>query len=133
MHSLLRPLCHLSFSFQQLSLSGRIASSQSSLLDRRTMFVLVSVFLVCLAVFLQFFSGEYHNAPMCLTSCGSHKTSVCFSVVFIVVSFIPIFCSRPYFNSCGIRSPTISQHSSVAQHFKSITVYDYNRPVNLPY
>ena len=43
----------LSFSFLQLSVSYRIISSQSSLLHRRPMFVLVSLFLVCLPVFLQ--------------------------------------------------------------------------------
>ena len=45
-------MSHVSFSFLQLSLSNRIVSSQSSLLYRQPMFVLVSLFLVCLPVFL---------------------------------------------------------------------------------
>ena len=52
-------MSHVSFSFQLLSLSGRIVSSQSSLLDHRPMFVLVSLFVVSPAVFL--LSAEYHN------------------------------------------------------------------------
>ena len=45
-------MSHVSLSFQLPSLSGRVVSSQSSFIDRRPMFVLVSLFLVCLPVFL---------------------------------------------------------------------------------
>ena len=58
-HILLRPLqlqrSQASLSFQLLYLSGRIVSSLSSLLDRRPMFVLVSLLLACLPVFLILF------------------------------------------------------------------------------
>ena len=54
-------MSHVSVSVQLLPLSSRIVSSQSSLLYRRPMFVLVSLFLVCLPVFLLLFSAEYHN------------------------------------------------------------------------
>ena len=48
---------------------------RASLLDRRPMFVLVSLFLVCLPVFLLLFSVEYHNALMGFSLCGPHKTT----------------------------------------------------------
>ena len=70
---------HVSITFHLLSLSDRIVSSQSNLLDRRTMFVLVSLFLVCLPVFLLLFSAKYHNVLMCFSLCGPHKTTFCFS------------------------------------------------------
>ena len=60
-------MSHVSFAFLQLSLSDRIVLSQSSPLDRRPMFVLVSLFLVCLPVFLLLFSAEYHNVLMCFS------------------------------------------------------------------
>ncbi len=72
-------ISHVSFSFPLLSLSDRIVSSQSIPLDRRRIFVLVSLFLVCLPVFLLLFSAEYHNVPMCFSLCGPHKTTFCFS------------------------------------------------------
>ena len=59
-------MSHVSLSFPLLSLS-RIVSSQSILLDRRPMSVLISLFLVCLPVFLLLFSAEYHS-----TQCVSH-------------------------------------------------------------
>ena len=53
----------------------------------RPMFVLVSLFLVCLAVFLLFFPAEYHNVLICFTLCGPLKTyfwfSGCLSYLFL--------------------------------------------------
>ena len=102
-HSFIAHCCglqmsHVSFSFLQLSLSDRIVSSQSCLLDCRPMFVLVSLFLVCLPVFLLLLSAECHNVLMCFSLCGPHMTTFCFSGCFyIVVSFTPIFCSTSMF------------------------------------
>ena len=62
-------MSHVSLSFLLLS-SGRIVSSQSGLLDRRLMFVVVSLFLVCLAGFLLLFLAEYRNALVCFSLCG---------------------------------------------------------------
>ena len=83
-HSVLRPLLGVanvsySFAFLQLSLSDRIVSSQSSLLYRRPRFVLDSLFLICLPVFLLLLSAEYHNVLMCFSLCVPHKTTFCFS------------------------------------------------------
>ena len=64
-----------SFLFQLLSSSDRNVSCRRSLLDRRPMFVLVSLFLVCLPVFLVLFSSEYHNVLMFLKLWGPHKYS----------------------------------------------------------
>ena len=65
-------MSHVSLSFALLSLSCHIVVSQSSLSDRRPMFVLVFLFLVCRSVFLLLFSAEYHNDLMCFSLCGSH-------------------------------------------------------------
>ena len=72
-------MSHVSFSFLQLSVSDCIVSSRSSLLDRRPMFVLVSLFLVCLPVFLLLLPAEYRNVLMCFSLCVPHKTTFCFS------------------------------------------------------
>ena len=61
MHSLLHPVL--------VSVSDHIVSSQSSLLDRRPMFVLVSLFLICLPVFILLLLAEYHNVLMCVSHC----------------------------------------------------------------
>ena len=79
-NSVLRPLLWvanlpLHFSFQLLSLSRRIFSS---LLDHRPMFALVSIFLVCLPVFLLLLTAEYHNVQICFSLCSPHKTTLCF-------------------------------------------------------
>ena len=71
---------HVSLSFQLFYLSVRIVSSQSSLSDHRPMFVLVSLFLVCLPVFLLLFSADCHIALMFFSACGPHKTYFCFLV-----------------------------------------------------
>ena len=70
---------HVNASFLLLSLSGRITSSQSTLSDHRPMFVLVSLFLVCIPVFIILFAAEYHNVLMCFSLCGQHKTNFSFS------------------------------------------------------
>ena len=70
--------CCISFSFQLLSLSDRIVSSQSSLLDRQPMFVLVSLFLVCCPIFLLLLSAEYHDVLTCFPLRGPHNTTSCF-------------------------------------------------------
>ena len=54
-------MSHVSLSFQLPSLSGHVVSSQSSFIDHRPMFVLVSLFLVCLPVFLLLFSLADRN------------------------------------------------------------------------
>ena len=97
---------HVSASFLLLSLFGRIVSSQSSLSDHRPMFVLVSLFLVCLPVFLLLLSAEYHNVLMCFSLCGPHKTTVCFSgclTYTVVVPFIQIFCNTSLFVECELK------------------------------
>ena len=52
---------HASVSFQLLSLYGPVVSCQSSLLNHPHMFAVVSLFLVCYAVFLILFPAGYHN------------------------------------------------------------------------
>ena len=100
-HSLLRPLSTVGCKL-----------CQSSLLDHRPMFVSVSLFLVCLAIFLLLLSAQHRKTQMCLSLCRPHKTSI-FQFVYRSFSFTQMFCI------CGTRSPTNSQHVSVAPHFKS--------------
>ena len=89
---------HVSASFLPLSLFGRIVWSQSSPSDHRPMFILVSLFLVCLLIFLLLLSAEYHDVLMCSSLCGPHKTTFLFFRVFSIdVSFTPIFCSTSMF------------------------------------
>ena len=57
------------------SLFDRVVWSQSSLSDHRPMFVLVSLFLVCLLVFPLLLSAEYHNVLICSSLCGPHNFS----------------------------------------------------------
>ena len=71
---------HVSFDFLQ---------SQSILLYRRPMFVLVSLFLVCLPVFLLLLSAEYHNVLMCF-SCVPHNTTFCVSSISSKVHVISV-------------------------------------------
>ena len=70
-------MSHISLSFQLLFLSGRIVQfvPVQSLRDRRPIFVLLSLFLVCLPVFLLFLSAEYHNVLMCFSLYDPHNTT----------------------------------------------------------
>ena len=56
-----------------LSLSGRIVSCRSSLLDHRPIFAMLSLFLVCLAVFIQLFSAIFFSG----SSSGVELFQVC--------------------------------------------------------
>ena len=58
-------MSHVSLYFPLISLSVCIVSCQSSRLDHRPMFVLVSLFLVCLPVLLLLSAADYHNVLMC--------------------------------------------------------------------
>ena len=69
-------MSYASLSFQLLSLSGRIGSSQSSLLvlDRQTMFVLVSLFLVCPAHLFGYMILSPRGRPLS-SILGQHSSS----------------------------------------------------------
>ena len=81
----------VSLSFQLLSLSGLIVSSQSSLLDRRPMSWSPSSF-----AFQSSFYSSQHSiifyVLMCSSLCGPHKTTFCFSGVvcscFLYTNFL---------------------------------------------
>ena len=63
-------MSHVSFDFSaelSLYLIVTFRASPFSYMIRRPMFVLVSLFLVCLPVFLQLLSAEYHNVLMCFS------------------------------------------------------------------
>ena len=87
---------------QLLHLSGRIVSYQSSLLNHRPMFVMVFLFIVCLAVFPHCFQQSTIMPLMNFSLCGPHTTSLwgfssnCCSGMYIYTYF-----SR-YFTICGI-------------------------------
>ena len=115
-HSLLQPLlCKL------LSISGRIVSSQFSLLDHPSLFVLVSLFLVCLPVLQLSFSAEkaYHNAL--LIYYVSHERCFCFSgclsLLFPLHQCYVVYKKKDVWYE---KSKTNYQHCSVAPHFKSV-------------
>ena len=64
-HCCVLQISHVRLPFPLLSLYGHIVSCQSNLFDHRPMFVLVSLFPVCLPVFLLWLSAEHHNVLMC--------------------------------------------------------------------
>ena len=72
---------------------------------RRPMFLLVSLFLVCLPVYFLLFSAEYRNA-MCFSLCGLHN-------IFL------------FFRLFIMTTPTNSQHSSVEPHLRSVDFVVY--------
>ena len=105
-------MSHVSLSFPLLSWSVRIVSSQTSLFDRRPMFVLVSLFLVCLPFFLLLSSAEYHNVLMCFSLCSCflytnflQNINISKNIWFKSVKF------KPYPSSCMKCRPNVPNES----------------------
>ena len=116
-------MSHVSFSYQRLTLSGRIVSSLSSLLEEivdpcsswssSSSFAFQSSFNCCQQRILMSWWVSHYVARI-------RQLSV-FQVVkhsyFLYTNFLQ------YINVCGMRSPTNSQHSSVAPPFKALILW----------